>query len=34
MSLGDFPQKCHFALRKPLFYPLNYGNTSLQITYI
>jgi hypothetical protein len=21
-----FLQKCHFALRKPPFYPLNYGN--------
>jgi hypothetical protein len=25
-DISEFLQKCHFALRKPLFYPLNYGD--------
>ncbi len=25
-DISGFVQKCRFALRKPLFYPLNYGN--------
>ena len=28
--LGGLVQKWHFALRKPLFYPLNYGNNDLE----
>jgi hypothetical protein len=27
-DISEFLQKCHFALRKPLFYPLNYGERS------
>jgi hypothetical protein len=25
-DISEFQQKCRFALRKPLFYPLNYGD--------
>jgi hypothetical protein len=26
---SEFQQKCRFALRKPPFYPLNYGNNDI-----
>jgi hypothetical protein len=26
-DLSEFLQKCRFGIRKPPFYPLNYGNT-------
>jgi len=29
-DISEFLQKWRFALRKPLFYPLNYGNNDLQ----
>src|SRR5438093_12503902 len=27
---SEVQQKCRFGLRKPLFYPLNYGNNDLE----
>ena len=33
-SLGGCLQKCRIALRKPLFYPLNYGNREIEKEYI
>jgi hypothetical protein len=28
--ISEFQQKCGFGFRKPLFYPLNYGNNDLE----
>jgi hypothetical protein len=28
-EMGAFLQKWHFGIRKPLFYPLNYGNNDI-----
>ena len=32
-DISEFRQKRRFALRKPLFYPLNYGNGSVMLVY-
>jgi hypothetical protein len=29
MTLANVLQKCRFVLRKPLFYPLNYGDNGI-----
>jgi len=33
-DISGFVQKWPFALRKPLFYPLNYGNREIKKEYI
>jgi len=30
-DISEFLQKCRFCLRKPPFYPLNYGNDDREI---